>query len=465
LTKVLLVNPNRLQAPYPVAPAGLALLAESLGSSCEIRLYDGCFQGAGGLQALLESFQPDLIGLGIRNLEQLDMLRPASCLEPIEREFLPLLRRSPAPLVLGGSGFSLLPQALMARLGADYGVVGEGERALPALVRALRAGQDPEAIPGVITRQGHRARVTRCAPQALRPARLWRHLDYGPYRQRGAYPLQTKRGCPRRCVYCSYPGIEGRRFRLRSPAAVVDELEEVRQALGPVTVELCDSTFNDPPGHAEAICREIERRDLGLPLRTMGLNPANANAELLALMRRAGFTQLDCTPDSAAPAMLENLGKGFDAQALRRCAAAIQRADMPTMWFFLLGGPGESEATVAQTLAFVDERVSPLDLVYLSPGLRIYPDTALHRLALRRGMVASDDPLLEPRWFVEPELGAERLCQLIEQAAAERCNCLPSWQSRPSAEMMAQALRLRREQGLQEPVFRTLLRLRAAGMR
>ena len=332
-------------------------------------------------------------------------------------------------------------------------------------MRALAAGGDPATIPGVITHQGRPAAVTRCAPQALRPARLWRHLDYGPYKRRGAYPLQTKRGCPRSCVYCSYPGIEGRHFRLRSPAAVADELEEILQALGSVSVELCDSTFNDPPGHAEAICREIIRRDLRMSLRTMGLNPTGASRELLQLMRRAGFAQLDCTPDSASPAMLRALGKGLGLDALQRCARAIRQADMPTMWFFLLGGPGESESTVAQTLRFVDEQLSPLDLAHLSPGLRIYPGTALHRLALRRGMVEPEDPLLEPRWFVDPQLGAERLCQLIEQAAAERVHCVPSWESRPSAEMMARALRLRQERSLQEPMFRTLLRLRAEGMR
>jgi len=285
-------------------------------------------------------------------------------------------------------------------------------------------------------------------------------VDYEPYRQRGSYPIQTKRGCRHKCLYCTYGSIEGSRYRTRPPAAVVDEIEDVGRRLGNVSIELVDSPFNDPPGHAEAICREIVRRGLTVRMRTMGVNPAGVTGELIGLMREAGFSQMDCTPDSASPSILLSLKKNFTRERLETTAALISQRDMPTMWFFIFGGPGETEETVGETFDFIDRFVCKDDMVHMTAGIRINPGTGLHRVAVEQGVLDPSDSLLAPTFYVSPSIGRERLSEVLLAAGSTRPNCVNALESTPPPEMLRRALALRRAQGLHEPMFRTLLRLR-----
>lgn len=468
MKRVLLVNTNTLQAPYPVPPLGLCLVAASLEGRYEVRIYDGCVRGAGEpLRAVVEEFSPDYVGLGIRNVDDTTMDGGAFFGDAVVDDFVrPLRGWTQAPIILGGSGFTILPREFMRESGADYGIVGEGEASLLALLQALDGGSDPATVQGVLCRGGTEYRAPSPVDVARMPfSRVDQRLDYGPYRDRGAYPIQTKRGCAHQCAYCSYPGLEGRTFRSRPPAEVVDELQEARERLGNITFEFVDSTFNDPPGHAEAICGEIARRGLQVRLRTMGINPAQVSDLLLERMAAAGFAQIDITPDAASPRVLKALRKNFRLEDLHRTASLVRKHRMPTMWFFLLGGPAESEETLAETFAFIDEHVDPEDMAHISEGLRIYPGTELHEIAVRDGVLSSSDSLYAPAFYVSPELGRERLREWVARAVETRPNSVPSRDSTPSPAMMREAGRLRVEQGLTEPMFRTLLRLRRQGVR
>jgi uncharacterized metal-binding protein len=92
------------------------------------------------------------------------------------------------------------------------------------------------------------------------------------------------------------------------------------------------------------------------------------------------------------------------------------------MGFLLLGGPGETEETVLQSLEFADSL--NLDALKISLGIRIYPHTALAQRAVRDGIVAAEDRLLFPRFYLSPELDLERVRQSISRWAATRPNWL-----------------------------------------
>jgi radical SAM superfamily enzyme YgiQ (UPF0313 family) len=464
--KVLLVGSNSLRAPYPVSPVGLCQLAAALEPRWQVKVFDPLAAGA-DLAAVVAAFAPDYVGLGIRNVDDVVMEEGVSFVNEVRDRFArPLRSLTRAPLILGGAGFSIFPQEWLEECEADYGVVGEGEAAFPLLLEALEKGRDPLSVPGVVA-PGRPAGVRAAKPvllDLLPFAGIDERIDYAPYRERGAYPIQTKRGCARRCVYCSYPQIEGRVFRCRPAEHVVDEIEQVQGRLGDVAFEFVDSVFNDPPGHAESICWEIAQRRLKVRLRTMGVNPALVTRELIDMMAAAGFAQIDSTPDSASPTMLENLRKNFTLAQLRQTATIVREAKMPTMWFFLLGGPGETEQTILETFAFIDEYVDPEDMVHISEGLRIFPGTALYDTALREGFVEAGESLLMRRFYVSPALGREKLLEIVSREIATRPNCVRSSESTPPAAMLQEAARIRREQGLTEPMFRTLLRLRRQQM-
>jgi radical SAM superfamily enzyme YgiQ (UPF0313 family) len=463
--RVLLVNANTERAPYPVPPLGLCLVAHRVGKGRDVRLFDGMFRPPGELAEELAAFAPDVVGLSIRNIDDVVMAAPTYYVDAIAEAFVrPIRAYGRAALVLGGSGFSVFPRELLEAFGADCGVVSEGEEPFAALLDAREAGRDPSGIPGLVHRRGDEIAVNPPSPRdgalALPDSRIDALVDYAPYRGRGSYPVQTKRGCAHGCVYCTYPCIEGRRYRLRAPTEVASEIARIRERLGDVSVEIVDSTFNDPPGHAEAICDAIVRAGVGARLRTMGVNPAGVSAALVTGMRRAGFAQVDCTPDSASPRVLAALGKNFGRERLEVGARVLAECGMPTMWFFLLGGPGETRTTLAETFDFVDRFVQPHDMVHLTSGIRIYPGTALAARAVEEGVIRPDQPLLRPTFYVSPALGPEALAEIVAEAASRRPNCVPAEESTPAPEMMREALALRESQRLDEPMFRTLLRVR-----
>ncbi len=168
------------------------------------------------LEAAIRDGAPDLIGISIRNIDNVDTLAAKSFIPGYERIVRLVRDRTAVPIVLGGSGFSIFPGELMSLLGADFGVVGEGE-SIALLVDALERGADPSALPGIVIKGGpvgapapwQGAVARRTCPD---DAQLRFYLERG-----GILNLQTKRGCPFRCLYCTYPHIEGRRLAARPP--------------------------------------------------------------------------------------------------------------------------------------------------------------------------------------------------------------------------------------------------------
>ena len=90
--------------------------------------------------------------------------------------------------------------------------------------------------------------------------------------------VQTARGCPRECVYCTYPFLEGRGMRFRPPEAVAAELEILFRH-GRREFFLVDSTFNADERHMATVCRAI--RSAGIPVRfSCYLQPGSSDPEL-----------------------------------------------------------------------------------------------------------------------------------------------------------------------------------------
>ncbi len=465
MKKILLLSANQAKSPYPVPPLGLGLLYYRLQDRYKVKLLDGIHLDSSDIAKALEEFQPNYVGLSIRNIDDMVKGDAHSFLPSILDNFAaPVHKYKKAKLILGGAGFTIFPQELIEYLSADYGVLGEGEESILQLLQKLDCGEDVSDLEGIVERGGQDYGIRKNSVDFGKNYRSDLDLlfDYTPYKERGAYPIQTKRGCIHRCIYCSYPVLEGRHFRTRSVDQIVDELEQTSKRLtDPAQVfEFVDSTFNDPPGHAEAICRKIISRNLQVNLRTMGMNPVNISRELLELMVQAGFAQIDATPDSASPKMLQNYKKNFSFKQLVRAAELIRECDMPTMWFFIFGGPGETEETLEESFEFIDSHIFSDDMVNITEGLRIYPKTPLADLAIHESIIASGQSLLFPEFYVSPHLGEEKLSQIISEKIATRPNCIRLTDTKPPPELLQAALRERKKKNLQEPMFRTLLRLK-----
>ncbi len=464
MKKILLINTNTEKNPYPVAPLGIGMVAESLKNNYEVLVFDRVFNSAEKLMEFIPLYSPDYIGFGIRNIDDVMMGNVTYYVPEIVNLIRKVKEISSVPVILGGSGYSLFPKEILRDSGADYGIIGEGESVFLSLLQALENKVPVPALPQIVSQSSvpvSKGRETPFIP-SIRPSysNLYEWIDFTPYLEHGAYPIQTKRGCVFECIYCSYPYLEGSRFRLRKPSQIVDEMQEVMEKAGFTTFEFVDSTFNSPLPHAEEICREIVRRGLKVTLRTMGVNPGQVTERLLELMRSAGFDQIDCTPDTASPSIIRNMKKNFIWEDLVRCASIIRKVQMPTIWFFMFGGPGETEETVMDNFHFIDEHMAPEDMAYLVEGIRILPHTALREKAIEEGVIKETDSLYEPVFYINPTLDKNHLALLLRKESRKRKHVIHGLQGTPLPWMVEKAVRMREEEKLKEPMFRTLLRIR-----
>ena len=429
---VLLVNPNRLRPA--VAAVALDYIADTLAvQGIHVDLLDLCFERdpAAAVEQRLRRGEPSLVAITVRNTDDCYM---ASC-----DNFLPgfavlireIKRQCSAPVVVGGSGYSISPRAILDMLGADYGIAGDGEVPLAALAAALNAKGGLASVPGLVWREGDEIRQNAPWTGSLEslPVRRRAVLDNSRYFAEGGQAgIETKRGCDRRCTYCADPVGKGRRVRPRTPSQVADEFETLL-AQGVDHFHLCDCEFNVPAAHALAVCEELIRRGIGERARWYTYaKPGGFTAELAKAMRRAGCVGVNFGADSGDDRVLAELGRDFRATDLWETAAACREAGLVFMYDLLLGGPGETRESVAKTID-VMKQISP-HRVGVSLGVRVYGGTALSERVRRdgpmssnsnmRGAVEDNDDFSAPVFYLSSALGDDAAAYVARLVGGDR---------------------------------------------
>ena len=423
--RVLLVSVNRESVPYPVAPLGVSYIAGAARSAGhEVEVLDLCFSPdiQGDIDRAVRRFVPELIGVSIRNVDNLTFPSSVSYLPEIHTAVAALKRVSRAPMVAGGPGFSIFPEQLLSLLDLEFGIIGEGEETFCLLAKYLGNGGGVPDLPSLIRRGGAVPKEIQGCCSFIRTQRPARDLlDNGRYLKVGGMAnLQTKRGCPFRCAYCTYPQINGPTLRLRPPAAVVDELASMVDGSELNQVFIVDDVFNVPHDHAMAICEEIVARRLRVGW-TCFASPLGMTLELASAMKRAGCQGVEFGTDTASPFMLQSMGKPFSQEEIRTASRACRAAGLPDAHYLIFGGPGETPQTLAETLAVFDELKPRAVLAFL--GIRVYPNTILHRHAISNGVIAEEDDLLYPRFYISRGVGADTLKASVGSHAEAR----PNW--------------------------------------
>ena len=428
--RLLFISPNQCRLVFLPLPLGLALVVASVPSEHEVRVLDFMFleDPLAEVDRAVAEFRPDLVGISVRNIDNQDSLQPEVYFPQVKELVDRLQELGPAPVILGGAGFSVAPREFMEYTGADFGMVGEAEEAFVRFLQAF-AARAWERVPNLIWRQDGELRENplqriRRLEELPRPA-----LEYftpqayqetpGSAGQPGVIPVQSRRGCPMRCIYCTTPQLEGPRTRAWAPEQVASWLAAWQAQWGLRRFYFVDNIFNCPPEYGRRLCRAIAA--LRLPLEWVCLiNPAFPDPELFELIRGAGGVLVQVGNESGSELVLTGLGKGFGLSKVERTLQLLKKADLPFTCFLLLGGPGETRQTVEESVAFL-EGFAP-KMVNLKAGIRIHPGLPLHRLALAEGVVTPSDNLLWPRFYLAPAIR-----EWIWDYLAELTSRHPNW--------------------------------------
>jgi radical SAM superfamily enzyme YgiQ (UPF0313 family) len=416
-TNILLIDTNTsfFNLAFPVYPLGMDYLQSSLlDKGFDVQILDLALatgfeienqeeQRERKIQQVLAKTvggkKWDIIGMGIRNVDSTYQWNSSHggfnyYLPTIQRylHWISSFNQDRSPIILGGSGFSIMPEEILDFFGDDYkGVVGPGERAFPEMVKGLLEGTVMKRLFS--------------DPQPTEIGTL-QNIDllkaYSVYSPRASIGIRTKNGCGRQCHYCPYPQISGYNLTTKPLPDILKEIRFVQHlgekdpSNGFQAFMFTDDIFNFPLEHAKHVLRamieedeipeswnayispkEIDEEFIELVIESRGWNNLSKNS---SSMERTVIFPFDL--DSGSDRMLKNMGKGFklddvyrSLQAFERVRQHLKSVRMEKSYHFLLGYLGEDEESIRETCEFIKD-TNP-DKISLQVGIRIYPYTPL----------------------------------------------------------------------------------------
>jgi len=418
MSKILMVSANLMDDPYPVYPLGANIVAAAARKSGhEVKVVDLMVDGESGLDTVLLEFKPDYIAFSMRNIDNVNFNQPHLFIFQYQTIIERIKRNSQAPIILGGSAYTIFPTQFIRFLGANYGIVGPGEISLPKLINQLERKKAPDSpiIYGEIDYSGENGYYL---------AREERLTDF--YLNKGGMlNIHTKRGCPHHCLYCSYPSLEGNQYIFREPSAVVDEIVFLANNHGADFIFFTDSVFNDSGNRYLLIMEEMARRGIAVPW-TCYLRPAKFTRDQIELMKRTGLYSVEWGTDCASDRTLAGMGKDFQWEDVRQANNLFAQYGLPGSHFIIFGGPGETRDSVREGI----KNLSELDysVIFGGMGIRIFPKTGIYELAKKTGLVRDENELFDHEiYYHSPEIDIEWLNSYLTESFKGKRNWVFPW--------------------------------------
>jgi radical SAM superfamily enzyme YgiQ (UPF0313 family) len=389
MMRVLLINPFYPISETPSPPLGLAYLAAALTEAdiaAEILDLVVHPYSRHMLQNGLQRFRPQIVGLTAVTMTFDHAMGVVQDVKRLSPDIL---------TVMGGPHVTFCSRDTLEKHTAlDIIVLGEGERTIVELSRAVEGGYDWECVNGLAYRKGSEIRHTaRRAPVAdlntlPDPARGM--LPLGRYRALGMpISLTTSRGCPFKCIFCVGRKMADPRVRYRSPRRVVDEMEYLK-TLNFHQINIADDLFTGNSKHCMAVCNEIIQR--GLKLRwTSFARVDTVSEEILTKMKAAGCRAVSFGIESGNPQILKTIKKGITREQVMQAVVLCRRSGVTPYASFILGLPGETPQTIRETMDF-GEQLKALGLSFGFHLLAPFPGTEVREHSDRYGIrILTDD--------------------------------------------------------------------------
>jgi len=345
----------------------------------------------------------------------------------ITRKLRQLLKeRTDVPIIIGGSITPFLDLEKLDRTFAkeycDYLVVGAGERALPALIKALELDKEPEGIDNVLYKTANHIKGNN-----IRPLDNLDELSYPDFSQfdlqlylaaKKILPLQTARGCTwRKCAFCAHSSIYFDKYERLSVERVVDTIQHLK-----TTYDTSYFAFHDEELPANR-CRRISQAMLdkkleGTSLYTYARFSKSFNDDnLLALLYKAGFSTICWGMESGCQKVLDLMDKGTNLSTMSEILKKSSENGIMNLCFQMFGFPGEDKKDAEQTVRFLSDNADYIDLVmsstfHLAKNTPIYQNPEKWGVEIqekghylrKNGMSEEESQLFHKRFLAEKDL-------------------------------------------------------------
>ncbi len=308
------------------------------------------------------------------------------------------------PVVIGGPQPTIESLFTLQYTAADFAVIGEGERTIIELIKALQGARQYENIDGLafFSQRENSYKVNKPREfisnldeipfpewDMISPLKYKINPALTPVKKTPIAPIITTRGCPYSCTFCAGPLVWRKTFRMRSAKNIADEMGMLIQKYNVKEFFISDDNFTLKKSHVMDLCNEIIKRKINVPWACPnGIRIDKVDDEMLESMSKAGCHLVGFGIESGNQEILNNADKQLNLEQVEKIVKMAKRHKLMTYGFFIIGLPGENLQTINQTIDFAKRL--PLDRAWFNV-LVPYPGTEIFNMYSQKKPYAEID--------------------------------------------------------------------------
>lgn len=336
------------------------------------------------IREFIEREKPDIVGSTMYTFNRFEVFKLADLVKRIDYN---------TKFVIGGEFPTVLAEKVLNySQDIDVIVTYEGEETMVEIVSALKTPslEKLKNIKGIVFRENND-----CLFGESKNENIIYTGQRSPIKDLDTLPLASKyfkycnimtaRGCPGQCTFCSTPSYWGSNVRLRSVKSMVDEIELLYKK-GVKELVISDDTFTFDKQRVIDFCKELIKRNIKIAWDCRS-RVNFVDKERLEWMKKAGCYKIGYGIESGSDTVLKNFKKNITKEQILKAGKLTREVGLYMYLFLIIGGPGETDETIRETLEVINE-LKPQQI--LTCFLHTYPGTELYKQCQEQGILTDD---------------------------------------------------------------------------
>ncbi len=280
------------------------------------------------------------------------------------------VREMGIPVIMGGPHVTFLPEEALEH--ADFVIRGEGEEALMAFIDAWENGSGYSKVPNLSYKIDDKV-----ISNPMRP--FVKELDRVPFPDftlmktesrriagKKIIPIQTSRGCPFNCTFCSVTGMFGRKYRFRSTENILEELRQYNSRRN--FIFFYDDNFTANRKRAKVLLNAMIQEKFKFKWSTQVRADIAKDIELVELMKKAGCHTLYIGFESVNPESLKEMKKSQTVEDIVNAVKILRKYHIHVHGMFVYGFDEDDWKTVKETVKFAKRaKLTSTQFLILTP--------------------------------------------------------------------------------------------------
>ncbi|MHA1380668.1 MAG: B12-binding domain-containing radical SAM protein [Candidatus Helarchaeota archaeon] len=362
-------------------PIGLAYLSAVLRNRGDkVKIFDNYLFNKNNIEPIIDNFKPDIVGISISSMTARNGYKIAKIAK--DRGII---------TIAGGPHATLSPKQAISNGFVDYVIVGEGEITIKKLIDNIELGNNKK-IKGVYYKDGTFTPQILIKDLDTLPFPAWDLVHLEKYPRKSEFikdtpvdSLNTSRGCPFNCIFCSVKSIWGRTYRAFSPERVFEEVLLLKKNHNSKVIYFREDNFTAIRRRVEKFCNILRKEKLNIKWMCES-RVDTLNKSLLLKMKKSGCETIYFGIESGSQKILNYMKKGINLNQVKKVIKLCNQIGIKSCTSFMVGIPEETFFTIRETIRFI------IDINPNFYWINIY--TPLPRSELY-------DKIMEKGWFEE----------------------------------------------------------------